>query len=160
MSMTLGKGAFYAFVGIALVGLVLGGASLAMVLSPTTQGAARVQRFRIIMGEGEVIAEVQGEDVLTGEYHRWEPGTIVVNQGDRVILEIVNPRKNIHSFVLSAFNIDTGELQPRGGSATVEFTADKAGVFQFICGIPQNKELMHCDPDHGTMVGYLIVLQA
>jgi len=159
MSMTLGKGAFYAFVGIALVGLVLGGASLAMVLSPTTQGAARVQRFRIIMGEGEVIAEVQGEDVVTGEYHRWEPGTLVVHQGDRVILEIVNPRKNIHSFVLSAFNIDTGHLEPRGGSATVEFTADKAGVFQFICGTPHNHDLNQCDPDHGTMVGYLVVIQ-
>lgn len=160
MSMSLEKRAFYAFVGIALLGLVLGAASLAIVLSPTTQSAGRVQRFRIIMGEGEVIAEVQGEDVLTGEYHRWEPGTIVVNQGDRVILEIVNPRKNIHSFVLSAFNIDTGQLQPRGGSATVEFTADKAGVFQFLCGTPQNKELKHCDPDHSTMVGYFIVLQA
>ncbi len=161
MSKTVGQGTFYGLFGIALVGLLLGGAALAMVLSLNAQATqvARTQSFKIIMGEGEVIAEIQGKDELTGEYHRWEPGTIVVHQGDRVVLEIVNPRKHIHSFALPAFGIDTGPLQPRGGSTTVEFVADKTGVFQYLCGTVFSPELNQCDPDHGTMVGYFIVIQ-
>lgn len=159
MSMTLKKTTFYALFGIAILALLLGASALAIV-SMQTQVSGRTQRFKIIMGEGEVIAEIQGEDQLTGEYHRWEPGTIVVHQGDRVILEIVNPRKNVHSFILPDFGVDTGRLEPRGGSATIEFVADKSGVFQYLCGTPHDHALGLCDPDHGTMVGYLVVLQA
>ncbi len=157
MSVTIGKGMLYGLVGLALLGVLLGGAALAFVMSTPAQ-PAKTQKFRIIMGEGEVIAEIQGEDQVTGEYHRWEPGTIVVHQGDMVVLEIVNPRKHIHSFALSAFNVDTGPLQARGGSMTVQFVADKAGVFMWVCGTPHNHETNECDPDHDTMVGYLVVL--
>lgn len=157
MSVTIGKGIFYGLIGLALVGVLLGAAALAFVLSAPTQ-SAKTQKFRIIMGEGEVIAEIQGEDQVTGEYHRWEPGVITVHQGDSVVLEIVNPRKAIHSFALSAFNIDTGPLQARGGSMTVQFVADKTGVFMWVCNTPHNHENNECDPDHDTMVGYLVVL--
>lgn len=159
MSMALNKTTFYALFGVAVLGLLLGASALAILVSTSTQVSGRTQRFKIIMGEGEVIAEIQGEDQVTGEYHRWEPGTIVVHQGDRVILEIVNPRKHVHSFILPDFGVNTGPLEPRGGSATVEFVADKTGVFQYLCGTPNDLALGLCDPDHGTMVGYFIVIQ-
>lgn len=38
-------------------------------------------------------------------------------------------------------------------------TADKAGIFQFACGLPYDPEAGYCDPDHESMVGYLIVLE-
>jgi len=158
LSVTISKSTFYALFGLVIVSLMVGGAALATVLYPAAQ-MGRTQHIKIIMGEGEVIAEVQGEDVVSGEYHRWEPNTIVVHQGDRVVLEIVNPRKAIHSFALPAFGINTGPLEPRGGSATIEFVADEAGVFQFLCATPHDHALNQCDPDHDTMVGYFVVLQ-
>lgn len=116
------------------------------------------QTFEIQLGEGEIIGEEGGKDVITGEYHRWEPIVLVAFRGDKIVLKVKNPRKNTHSFVLPAFNIDTGPLQPRGGEKAVEFVADKAGVFAYGCGTPFVEGKAECDPDHARMVGHLIVL--
>ena len=123
------------------------------------QPAAGTQSFTLIMGEGQVIGEVDGEEVLTGEYHRWEPNVFVVHKGDNVALTVMNPRKNIHSFFLPGYNLDSGPLEPRSGEVTLEFTADQAGVFQWICNIPNDAAEGECDADHETMIGYLIVLE-
>lgn len=134
-------------------------AGLLLVLAACQPAASGTQRLTVLMGEGEVIGEVDGEEMLTGEYHRWEPNVLVVHKGDSVTLNVMNPRKNIHSFFLPAFNLDTGPLEGRTGEATLEFTADQAGVFQWMCNIPQDAAEGECDADHGTMVGYLIVLE-
>ncbi len=128
--------------------------------TPTTTPtpAPVVQTLDLIMGEGETIAEVDGEDVIVAEFHRWEPGVIVVNKGDIVDLTVTNPRGSAHSFVLPDFGVVTPRLDSRGGTAQVTFTADKAGVFQFACGLPYDAEAGDCDPEHRRMVGYLIVL--
>ena len=124
----------------------------------STQEAQKTQTLTLFMGEGEVIAEVDGQDVVTGEFHRWEPGVLVVHNGDKVALTVRNPRRNIHSFFLPDYNLDTGPLTGRTGEATLEFTADKAGVFRWMCNIPPDPPEGECDPDHEAMVGYLIVL--
>ena len=119
-----------------------------------------VQNLSIIMGEGETIEEVEGEDTLTGEFHRWEPAVLVVYKGDTVNLEVSNPRSKAHSLIIPDFGVATPKLDPRGGTATVEFVADKAGVFQYVCGIPFAREdgALDCNLDHKRQVGYLIVL--
>jgi len=141
---------------ILLPGLVLVTAQCA---PPPTTLTPATQNLEIFLGEGETIEEVEGKDVLTGEFHRWEPNTLVVHKGDKVVLKIKNPRKNIHSFALPAYGIDTGPLEPRSGEKTVEFVADKAGVFQFMCNTAPNPDKGECDPDHAAMVGYLLVLE-
>lgn len=133
-------------------------ATLATAVGPMTQ------TFQIALGEVKIAEEVDGKDVLTGESHRWEPDVLVVNKGDKVVLEVLNPRSRIHSLVLKEFGVDTKDLQPRTGKATVEFVADKAGVFQFTCGIDPAKEPYKertdaCEIDHKFQVGYLLVLQ-
>ncbi len=112
------------------------------------------------MGEGETIEEVDEEEVLTDEFHRWEPGVLVVYKGDTVNLEVSNPRSKAHSFILPDFGVATPKLDPRGGTASVEFVADKAGVFQYACGVPYSREggALDCNADHQRQVGYLIVL--
>jgi heme/copper-type cytochrome/quinol oxidase subunit 2 len=119
------------------------------------------------MGEGKIIEEVNGKETITGEFHRWEPPVIVVKKGDTVELTVVNPRSHAHSFVLPAFNVDTGRIpgkleQPDEAkrTVTVRFVADKSGIFPFFCGISYNEATLDCDPDHAYMVGYLIVLEA
>ncbi len=130
----------------------------------TAAVAPRTQRFDVILGEQDVIADDEaGKEILIGDFHRWEPDTLVVYKGDKVVLDVTNPRRKLHSLVLKEFGVDTKELTPRGGKATVEFVASKAGVFQFICGIdpaeaPYKGRDDACNIDHRRQVGYLIVL--
>jgi len=141
----------------------------------------KVQQLRIELGEGEIVQEAMvdsatgqialvpeekgGEEMLTGEFHRWEPSVLVVKKGDTLNLTVVNPRKRAHSFVLQAFNVDTGRIPGRleqpdlaKRTITVTFVADRPGVFKFECGIPLDPSKGDCDPDHARMVGYLVVL--
>jgi nitrous oxide reductase len=75
--------------------------------------------------------------------------TIVVNQGDRVVVHFYNietPRGDKHSFTIDApYNVDIDVAPGQNGTAT--FVADHPGVFQFACKY-------HAP----SMVGQLIVL--
>lgn len=63
--------------------------------------------------------------------YRWDPGTIVVNQGDRVTLEIVGINGDEHPFTIEGYWIS--EVVRRGQITRVTFLADKAGIFKVIC---------------------------
>lgn len=123
----------------------------------------QTRTFQISMEEVEFFAEVEnegGEEAIAFvELHRWEPNTIIVNQGDTVVLEITNPRKHAHTLSIPAFNVNSEILEPREGADTVTFVADTPGVFTFYCGLPYNPDKLHCDPDHNMMTGTLIVLE-
>ena len=108
--------------------------------------------------------ESEAEEIeIVGSFHRWEPAVLVAYKGDTIRLEVTNLRGSTHSFMLKEFLVDTESLQPQGGTKTVEFTVDKAGVFQFVCGLKYEDEETgeltgDCAPDHKQMVGYIIVL--
>jgi nitrosocyanin len=79
----------------------------------------------------------------------WLPGTIVVKKGSKVTLKLINnvpsdPKE--HGFAIPAYNI--AETVTRGEPKTVEFTADKPGIFPIIC---------HLHPAH--VGGQLVVLE-
>ncbi|HUO05058.1 MAG TPA: cupredoxin domain-containing protein [Candidatus Binataceae bacterium] len=64
----------------------------------------------------------------------WLPSTITVDQGDKVKLTLKNNipgASNQHGFSIPAYNVTT--IVTRGTDTTVEFTADKPGVFPYIC---------------------------
>ncbi len=144
-------------------GVVAGLSTVLLVgMAPPSGGVAApavTRTFGIVMGEGKVVVEVGGKDELGGEFHRWEPPVLVAFRGDRVILNVGNPRKRKHSLVIEAFNVDTGELEPRTGKKTVRFVADKSGVFEYQCGLKPDEAKGWCDPDHKYQVGHLIVLE-
>lgn len=128
-------------------------------VGPTGEGVTpKTQELWIVMGEGEIIQEVDGEEKLTGEFHRWEPSVLIANKGDTVKLNVTNPRGNAHIFALPEFDVETPRLEKRGGTTDVEFVADKAGVFQYKCALDPDEELGNCDADHKRQVGYLIVM--
>ncbi|MCL4377572.1 MAG: cupredoxin domain-containing protein [Actinobacteria bacterium] len=99
-------------------------------------------------------------DQLITSFEEWVPNVIVVSKGDTVKLQVSNPLESIHSLAIPDFNVDTGSIAPKGGTATIEFVADKAGTFPFMCNTKwdstKNPEL--CEPDHEMMTGTLIVL--
>ncbi len=74
--------------------------------------------------------------VEIGKTKFWLPSTIVVEQGDKVELDLKNevpaPPGNQHGFEIPRYNIT--EIVTAGKPPVkVEFTADKPGVFVFDC---------------------------
>lgn len=65
------------------------------------------------------------------ETYRFEPGMIVVNQGDTVELKIWGVNGASHTSVIEGYG--TRFTARRGRLTTVTFTADKAGIFRIVC---------------------------
>jgi len=79
----------------------------------------------------------------------WVPGTIVVKKGDTVKIKAINNVKDDpaeHGIAIEAYGVK--QVVNRGKAETVEFKADKAGIFPVTC---------HLHPAHvGTQ---LVVLE-
>jgi cytochrome c oxidase subunit 2 len=92
-----------------------------------------------------------GEEVKTFEVkadkYKFIPGTITVNQGDKVIIKTIAIDKK-HGIGIKAFGIK--KLLAKGERVTVEFTADKKGEFTIRC-------TKFCGWKHFWMKGKLIV---
>ena len=79
----------------------------------------------------------------------WEPSEIQVTVGERVRL-VLRTADGLHGIELKKFKI--AKEIPRGNKpVTVEFTADEAGRFQFLCS-------EYCGDGHDDMKGVLVVL--
>jgi nitrosocyanin len=79
----------------------------------------------------------------------WTPTTIVAHKGDRVALKLVNnvpSDPSQHGFAIPDYKI--AEIVDRGQPKTLEFTADRAGIFPIICQL---------HPAH--VAGQLVVLE-
>jgi cytochrome c oxidase subunit 2 len=81
----------------------------------------------------------------------WEPAEIQVTVGERVRL-VLRTADGLHGIELKQFKISK-EI-PRGNKpVTVDFTADEAGRFPFLCS-------EYCGDGHDDMKGVLIVAAA
>jgi len=79
----------------------------------------------------------------------FEPAEIQVTVGERVRL-VLRTADGLHGIELKKFKI--AKEIPRGNKAvTVEFTADEAGRFPFLCS-------EYCGDGHDDMKGMLVVL--
>jgi plastocyanin len=64
----------------------------------------------------------------------WVPATLIVQKGDTVKIKLINNVKsdpNQHGFALPDFKV--AAVVDRGEPKTVEFVADKAGLFSSTC---------------------------
>jgi len=94
-------------------------------------------------------AQVRGihEIQVTLRKYEFSPGSLRVRKGEQVRL-IMAAADHDHGFKLDDFNIN--QKIPKGTTVVVEFTADKAGTFQFRCSSV-------CGLGHRNMKGTLIV---
>jgi plastocyanin len=83
-------------------------------------------------GGGYILKEPNADGRWEVETYRWDPGTVVVNQGDVVTLEIVGINGKEHPFSIEGYNLS--DVVKRGQVTRVTFTADKAGIFKITCG--------------------------
>jgi cytochrome c oxidase subunit II len=92
---------------------------------------------------------VQGvhEIQVTLRKYEFSPGSLRVRKGEQVKLVMVAADHD-HGFKLDDFDIN--QKIPKGKTVVVEFTADKAGTFQFRCSSV-------CGLGHKGMKGTLVV---
>ena len=92
---------------------------------------------------------MQGVHEIQGTLRKCEfnPGTLRVRKGEQVRL-IMTSVDHDHGFKLDDFNIN--QKISKGTTVIVEFTADKAGTFQFRCSNV-------CGLGHRNMKGTLVV---
>jgi nitrous-oxide reductase len=79
------------------------------------------------------------------------PYQIKVRQGDKVIIHVTNIEQTtdeLHGFAINEYNINI--VADPGETKTIEFIADKPGVFPFYC-------TNFCSALHQEMQGYLLV---
>lgn len=94
-------------------------------------------------------------------HHLFDPQLLVARRGDTVRLRVINQSFFRHSIVIPDFGADTGPLE--GGehaSQVLTFVVDKPGIFVYRCGLPYDPAAATCSPDHETMSGHLVVLDA
>ncbi|MBS3050876.1 MAG: cupredoxin domain-containing protein [Candidatus Aenigmarchaeota archaeon] len=84
---------------------------------------------------------------MSAQRFSFDPSTITVNKGDRVVLRITSTDVE-HGFSLATYNIV--ETLPVGETKTISFTAEQVGEFNFFCSV-------FCGSGHGDMRGKLIV---
>mgnify|MGYP003393289333 FL=1 len=68
---------------------------------------------------------------LTAEKYKFEPSKITVNKGDKVVLKIKS-KDTTHGITVSDFG-QKRALINKDEVTTVEFVADKAGIFEYRC---------------------------
>jgi nitrosocyanin len=72
--------------------------------------------------------------VQIGTSKFWLPSTLIVHQGEKVVLTLKNDipgAEDRHGFSLPAYNIT--EVIQRGQPKTVTFVATREGVFPYLC---------------------------
>jgi len=82
---------------------------------------------------------------------RFQPWKIEANQGDKVIIHLTNIEQTtdeLHGFAICEYDINV--VVDPGETKTIEFVANKPGVFPFYC-------TNFCSALHQEMQGYLLV---
>jgi len=79
------------------------------------------------------------EFTVVGKSFSFSPSAMKVNLGDRVRIIFRNEGGN-HDWVIDEFGARTAVLSS-GQSQTVEFTADKAGSFEYYCSVGTHRQM-------------------
>jgi nitrite reductase (NO-forming) len=80
-------------------------------------------------------------EVVDGKYFpQFSLKEITVNKGDTVRLKITNT-KGVHDFKIDEFNVYA--MTPLNQEVTVEFVADKEGLFEYYCTQPGHRQNGH-----------------
>ncbi len=84
----------------------------------------------LLAGAGDLYAQETRTFQITATKYDFTPGTIKVNQGDKVVLQVTATDRD-HGFGIKAYQID--RVLPKDEMVTIEFVADKKGEFTISC---------------------------
>ena len=118
-----------------------------MLVGLTILSAASARTVAQVAKDAETSMRGVHEIQVTLRKYEFSPGTLRVKKGEQVRL-VMAAADHDHGFKLDDFNIN--QKIPKGSTVVVEFTADKAGTFQFHCSSV-------CGLGHRGMKGTLVV---
>ncbi|GFZ78316.1 hypothetical protein GCM10008018_24760 [Paenibacillus marchantiophytorum] len=114
-------------------------------LLPTMADTTSERTIQMVVGEFKSTTK-EGKTI---ESYRWDPGTVVIQKGEKIKLSLYGVNGESHPFLIEGLNI-SGEVQ-KGKETVVHFTANKEGTYRLIC-------MTHADIAHGgPMIGYIVV---
>jgi cytochrome c oxidase subunit 2 len=87
------------------------------------------------------------EITMTAKNYEFDPAVVTVKKGDKVRL-VITATDRKHGIKIEGYDID--QVLNTGDPTTIEFTADKAGTFEFKCSV-------YCGMGHRKMKGKLVV---
>lgn len=76
---------------------------------------------------------------VEGKNFSFSPTTLSVKKGDTVKITFKNAG-GFHDFVIDEFAVATPQIQD-GGTAVVEFVADKVGIFEYYCSVGNHRAM-------------------
>jgi cytochrome c oxidase subunit 2 len=118
-----------------------------MLMGLTIFSAASARTVAQVPKDAGTGAQGVHEIQVTLRKYEFSPGLLRVRKGEQVKL-VMAATDHDHGFKLDDFNIN--QKVPKGTTVVVEFTADKAGTFQFRCSSV-------CGLGHRGMKGTLVV---
>jgi len=85
---------------------------------------------------------------VADEAKNWVPSNITLKKGDSVQLTIVNGDDDVeHKFAVPDLGLESVSIPPVNGRITMQFNADKTGIFKFIDPSVPAWESPDCNPD-------------
>jgi cytochrome c oxidase subunit 2 len=99
------------------------------------------------LAAGQAASSGYHEFTMTAKNYEFDPSVITVKKGEKVRLFITATDRD-HGIKIQGYDID--QVLKKGSTATIEFTADKAGTFEFKCSV-------YCGMGHRKMKGKLVV---
>ena len=91
------------------------------------------------MGSGSSMMAATKTMTVDGQNFSFTPKEMTVKKGDTVKI-VFNDKTGMHNFIIDEFDVKTKTLKT-GQSDTVTFVADKAGKFQYYCGIGNHRAM-------------------
>ncbi len=146
-------------IGIVVIGVVVVGGLGMWYINSNSKSQTLPAGRQVPSPKMETTVEVTPsptEEVLTGEVKeitvegsnlKFSPAIITVKKGDVVSLTFKSGG-DLHDFVIDEFDVKTNQIG-EGEEETVEFVADKTGIFEYYCSVGKHRQM--------GMVGKLIV---
>lgn len=116
-------------------------------INTSGQVANPEDKFTIHMVTGEFTTKTEEGKEIEG--YRWDPGTIVVPEGQEITISIFGVNGKEHPFYIEGTDYK-GTVQ-KGKETVIKARFDKEGTYRLIC-------LAHSTAEHDVpMIGYIVV---
>lgn len=136
------------FLGVIVFLAIIGSLWLSMKsdATPTIGGQSeQVREIHMVTGEFKSTTE-DGKEI---EAYRWDPGTIVLEKGEKVLLKILGVNGKEHPFIIEGTELKG--VVKKGAETEVPLQFEKEGTYRLIC-------LSHPSAEHnGPMIAYIVV---
>jgi nitrosocyanin len=119
------------------------GASMTQVPSqvtqqPTSSEPGKMSEPNQESEKSKPTTEVKNFQMEMGSFY-FKPNTLQVKKGDKVKISFTNAG-GIHDFAIDELSVKANRIQT-GETTSVEFTADKAGTYEFYCSVGNHRQM-------------------